>query len=150
MGRGSVSAERPRDVDIADQAVGQASSCLRGCGGEVVGRVLFLLLAGAVQVGMGLLIRYLGVPLTLASLFVLGVVLLEFWPREPYPPRSRWRWLYYGPIAGLVVSVSYAIYLGAQDSEDLGWWALVAGVMLALLLLAAKVDRWLKGESNGE
>jgi hypothetical protein len=112
--------------------------------------VLFLLIAGGVQVSMGLLIRYLGVPLTLASLFVLGVVLLEFWPREPYPPRSKWRWLYYGPIAGLVVSASYAIYLGAQDSEDLGWWALVAGVMLALLLLAAKVDRWLRGESEGE
>ena len=115
-----------------------------------MGRVLFLLVAGAVQAGMGLLIGRLGVPLTLGSLFVLGVVLLEFWPREPYPPRSRWRWLYYGPIAGLVVSASYAIYLGAQDSEATGWWALVAGVMLALLLLAAKVDRWLRGESGVE
>lgn len=141
-----MSAERPRDVDSANPVVAQASSCLRGCGADIVGRVLFLLVAGAMQAGMGLLIGRLGVPLALGSLFVLGVVLLEFWPREPYPPRSRWRWLYYGPIAGLVVSVSYAIYLGAQDSEDLGWWALVAGVMLALLLLAAKVDRWLRGE----
>ncbi len=97
---------------------------------------------------MSLLIGYIGAPLTLGSLFVLLVVLLEFWPREPYPPRSKWRWLYYGPIAGLVVSICYTIYLEARDSEDVGWWALLSGVMLALLLLAAKIDRWLRGESG--
>ncbi|HYP18959.1 MAG TPA: hypothetical protein VEY08_02715 [Chloroflexia bacterium] len=143
-----MSTERPRDIDsIVTRAFGGASGCLRGCSGELVVRALFLLGAGAVGLGMRLLIQYMGVPLTLASLFVLTVILLEFWPRAPHPERSRWRWLYYGPIAGLIVSVCYAIYLGAQDSEDVGWWALVAGGMLVLLGLASKVDRWLRRET---
>jgi hypothetical protein len=145
--RGDVSTERPRDIDsIVTKAFGGASGCLRGCSGELVVRVLFVLGAGAIGLGMRLLIQYMGVPLTLASLFGLSVILLEFWPRAPQPARSRWRWLYYGPIAGLIVSVCYAVYLGAQDSEDVGWWALVAGGMLVLLGLTSKVDKWLRGE----
>ena len=129
---------------------GEASGCLGGCTGEIVVRALFLLAAGAVGLGMKLLIQYMGVALTLASLFVLTVVLLEFWPRAPYPPRSQWRWLYYGPLAGLIVSVCYAVYLGAQDSEDLVWWALVAVGMLVLLGVASKVDRWLREKGNND
>ncbi len=143
-----MSAERPRDVDSTDPVVDQASSCLRGCGAQVVGRVFAGLVFASIGAGMGLLIGYIGAPLTLASLFVLVVVLLEFWPREPYPPRSQYRWLYYGPTAGLVVSLCYAAYLEVQDSEDTGWWALVAVVSLALLGLAAKIDEWLSEVSG--
>ena len=142
-----MSAERPQGSDDpVTRVVGEATGCLRGCSGELVVRAVFLLAAGAVGLGMRLLIQYMGVPLTLGSLFVLAVILLEFWPRAPYPPRSQWRWLYYGPIAGLVVSVCYAVYLAAQDSEDWGWWAVVALGMLVLLGVAAKMDRWLRGE----
>jgi hypothetical protein len=144
-----VSTESPRGIDGAvKRVVGEASGCLQGCTGELVFRALFLVVAGAVGLGMRLLIQYMGVPLTLASLFVFTVILLEFWPRAPHPPRSRWRWLYYGPLAGLVVSVCYAIYLAAQDAEDWVWWAVVAGVMLVLVGLAAKIDRWLRGEEG--
>lgn len=144
-----MSAERQRNFSISGiRSLFERSSCLQSCSGAVLGRVLFVVLVVGVEVGMSLLIGYIGAPLTLGSLFVLLVVLLEFWPREPYPPRSKWRWLYYGPIAGLVVSICYTIYLEARDSEDVGWWALLSGVMLALLLLAAKIDRWLRGESG--
>ncbi|MDQ3705532.1 MAG: hypothetical protein M3437_09985 [Chloroflexota bacterium] len=143
-----MSAERSRDVDSADPVADQASSCLRGCGAQVVGRLLGGLALAGTGAGMGLLIEYIGAPLTFASLFVLVVVLLEFWPRAPHPPRSPYRWLYYGPIAGLVVSLCYAAYLKVQDSEDTGWWALVAVVSLVLLGLAAKIDRWLRKVSE--
>lgn len=142
-----MSAERPRNFSISriGDALG-ASSCAQSCGGLVLGRVLFVLLIAGVEVGMSLLIGYMGAPLTLGSLFALLVVLLEFWPRAPYPPRSKWRWLYYGPIAGLITSMSYTAYLEAQGSEDVGLSALVSAGMLALLWLAWKIDRWLKGE----
>ncbi len=146
-----MSTERRRDADDAlTEVLNNTPSCLRGCGVQIGGRLLAGLVLASIGTGMALLIRYMGAPLTLASLFVLVVVLLEFWPRPPDPPRSKWRWLYYGPIAGLVVSLCYAAYLATQDSEDTGWWAVVAGVSLALLLLVAKVDRWLRGESSGE
>ncbi len=144
-----MSAERPRSDSVrSTEVVSQATSCLRGCGTVAGARLLFVLAVGGVQVGMALLIGYMGAPLTLASLFAVLVVLLEFWPREPYPPRSKWRWLYYGPIAGLIVSICYTIYLEAQDSDDVGWSVMVSVGMLVLLLLASKVDRWLRGESG--
>lgn len=142
-------AERPRRFSISRiRDVVGASSCLQSCGGVVAGRILFVVMVAGVEVGMALLIGYAGAPITLASLFVLLVVLFEFWPREPYPPRSKWRWLYYGPIAGLIVSLCYTIYLEAQDSEDVDSWALVSGGMLALLWLVSKIDKWLRGEKE--
>jgi tellurite resistance protein TehA-like permease len=142
-------AEQPRDVDdTVTEVVSRVPTFLRGCGGELVARALFLLLGGGISLGMGLLIRYMGLPLTLASLFVLLVVLLEFWPREPYPPRSPHRWLYYVPVAGLGVSILYTIHLWIQDSADVGWWIFIAIGMFVLVVLASKIDRWLRRDSS--